>query len=41
MFQIIIVSLFTLYESLINIFKSDGNSIKEKAFRKSNKVQQC
>lgn len=36
-FQIIIVSLFTLYESSINIFKSDGNSIKEKAFREKQK----
>lgn len=36
-FQIIIVSLFTLYESSINIFKSDGNNIKEKAFREKQK----
>lgn len=32
-FQIIIVSLFSLSESPINILKSDGNNIKEKAFR--------
>lgn len=32
-FQIIVVSLFTLYESLINILKSGGGNIKEKVFR--------